>query len=74
MAVPAAHTVQAVKVEAGEAVQSRRREATDAWNLEDTEELVSGVEKHGAAGPARCCPPHHPTQFKPSFLEINGIL
>jgi hypothetical protein len=25
-------------------------------------------------GPARCCPPHHPPDFEPSFLELIAIL
>ena len=30
--------------------------------------------RHRCLGPARCCPPRHPTDLKPLFLELNGIV
>ena len=39
-----------------------------AWFLEAFPEGTTPV------GPGEYCPPRHPTHFKPSFIELHGIL
>jgi len=36
--------------------------------------LALAVTWYSKVGPGRYCSPRHPTHFKPSFLELDGIL
>ena len=36
--------------------------------------IIPWAQGENSVGPGGYCPPLRPTQFEPSFLELNGIL
>ena len=43
-------------------------------NQKELNRIERGLAWDAPVGPGRYCSPRHPTHFRPSFIELNGIL